>query len=100
MKFSILQTKSIESLKRMLDRGLRKLTFEDNHFSSVSTVEIPANSEILVQHDLNIVPKYYILGSQDLSGNIVIGEQAWTNTTISVKNESNNNITTTLIIMG
>jgi len=100
MKFSFLQTNTLDAIKRLLDSGLRKLTFRDNFFASVREVTISANTEIQVTHDLNIVPKYYILGSQDLSGSIVRGEQTWTVNSISVKNDSNNNINTTLIIMG
>ena len=100
MKFSLLQTNTIDALKRLLDSGLRKLTFRDNFYASIQDIVIPANTEIAVAHNLNIIPKYYILGSQDLPGSIIKGEQAWTINTISVKNDSSNDINTTIIIMG
>jgi len=100
MVFSFLQTKTVESLKRLLDDGLRRLTFRDNFFSSVRTVTVEAGQEITVSHDLKNVPKYYILGSQDTEGQIVIGDRAWTNSTISIKNLSINTITATIIILG
>lgn len=100
MKFSFLQSKSIEALKRVLDQGLRKLTFRDNFFASVRQVTIAAGDEILVTHDLNIVPSYYIIGTQDTDGQIVKGDQAWTDSTISIKNLGLETINTTIIILG
>lgn len=100
MKFSFLQIQTMNALKRLLDSGLRKLTFEDNFLATVKEVSISAGEEIQVVHGLNVVPKYYIIGTQDLPGSLIRGEQAWTDTFITVKNDSLNNINTTILILG
>jgi len=100
MKFSFLQSKTMDSLKRLLDQGLRKLTFEDNFFSTVREITVPAGQEIQVPHDLNVVPKYYILGTQDAEGTLLKGDLDWTTSFITIKNNGSNTITATIVIAG
>ena len=77
-----------------LSTGLHKLTFDENINCQVKVIgSIPANTEIKVSHSLKVVPKYKIILRK--SGNAIIsdGAERWTETYITLKNESGNEIT-------
>lgn len=98
MRFNIGRISDILSLAKLLEVGLRNLTFKDNFNSNVIEVELPPTSEIIVPHTLKKVPSYYIIGRKSNQGDIIDGT-TWNDKNISLTNLSGNTIKITLIVM-
>lgn len=99
MKFSIGRLFDYKKLLKELENGLRKLDFRYNFNSTIVEVTFSPLEEKIIKHSLKKVPNYYIIGGQDVSGQIINGTQNWTRDTISLKNSSNNTITSKIIIL-
>jgi len=98
MKFSLPRITSLDKLIKELENGLRNLDFTNNFQSFEVSVTFPPNEEIQITNRLKDIPKYYIIGRQDNPGQIVDGDQPWSQQALYLKNTSNNTITATIII--
>ena len=98
MRFNIGRVLDLVPLIKLLEVGLRNLTFQDNFNSKTVEVTIKAGESKIVPHGLKIVPTSYIIGRKSASGEIIDGD-IWDSRNISIKNLGNNTITLTLIIL-
>jgi len=98
MKFNLERHLHLPKLLKELANGLRKLTFRDNFQVTIANVTIEAGQEIGVNHSLNSIPKWYIIGRQSGPGQIVDGNSEWTTSTIFLQNTGTDTVNIDLII--
>lgn len=98
MKFSLGRVTALDKLVKELENGLRKLDFLNNFQSFEVIATFGPNEEIQITNRLQDIPKYYIIGRRDSPGDIVDGDQPWTQEAVYLKNTSANTITATIII--
>lgn len=87
---------------RELNVGLTRLTFDDNFESFVTTVTIPAGTEVAIRNGLlnGMVPRYrVILRGNDGSKDVVDGVVAWNKDYVSLRNVGASSATLTVAFM-
>lgn len=78
---------------------LRHLTFQDNFKSETFEITIDPTSEVVLKHNLGVVPTGKLLLRQNVV-TIVDGDTAWTVDEFSVKNTGAVKAVITLILLG
>lgn len=85
----------VDSLNTVLDNGL---LFEANlNGQIIENIELPANVNVGISHNLKMVPKYRIILRQSVGSYISDGDSDWTDRQIFLK--SNIGTTVTIILM-
>ena len=82
---------------RELGIGLRRLSIDDNFDSFVTTVTIPATTELAIRNELTLVPRYKLIlrgksGAQD----VVDGDAEWNQNYVYLKNLGASPVTLTV----
>lgn len=98
MKFNIGRLRDLANVTRILDIGLRSLTFLENFNSEKVTITLKPLEEKIIPHSLKVSPSYYIIVRKQNVGEVIDGS-TWDASKISLKNTSSNNITLTILIM-
>ena len=88
---------NFEQLIRTLETMFNTITLDHNFSSQIVTVNIPANTEVVVKHRLKEVPKYRIILRQKGAAQIT-DDTPWTNKVIYLKN-NDAVIDTTITVM-
>lgn len=99
MKFSLTRVLSVLELSKILDAGLRKLTFRDNFLADIVDITLEPGVDTEIPHNLKNIPNMYIIGSKDAEGDIIKSDIAWTSSAIYLKNTGINTINATIIIL-
>lgn len=82
-----------------LNTFLASMTLGDNMSAHPITATIPAGVEIKISHGLKTVPRYRIIVRQRGNGLITDGEEAWTDTYVTFKNNGAAAVTFTAMLL-
>jgi hypothetical protein len=85
-------------LASLTDFLFKSLSFDSNFNGYITTVTIPATSNIQVQHFLGVRPKYRIILNQTGNGVITDIPLEWTDKVISIRNNGSVEVVVTLLI--
>lgn len=78
--------RNFQKLISQLNPFFRSIGLENMKGDILTDVVIPANTSAVLPHRLKAIPKYRIILRQINGGTIIDGDDAWTDTSISLKN--------------
>ncbi len=83
---------------RLLNFVLKSLSFQSNFNGLVTSVDIPASSELKITHFLGVVPKWRIILRQEGNGVISDIPSGWNDKFITLKNNGAEAVSLWLLI--
>jgi hypothetical protein len=90
---------SINSITNFINFLSKNLSLQSNFNCFIAQVEIPASSELQIQHFLGVVPRYRIILRQQGNGVITDTPSGWTNKVITLYNNGAVTVTATIMIV-
>ena len=90
----------VDSLNTLMQKGLELNSNMSGQI--ISDIVLPVNQSVNVSHNLKITPKYMIiLRSRGNAFNVIDGDRAWNDSSISLKSIGNVNteLTVTILLM-
>jgi hypothetical protein len=90
---------SINKTNNFINFLSKNISLQSNFNCFIAEVEIPATSQLQIQHYLGVVPKYRIILRQQGNGVLTDIPSGWTNKVITLYNNGAVTVTATIMIV-
>ena len=90
---------AINKISDFLNSFSSNISLGNNFAGEIVSISIPHSTEVKVQHNLKVVPKYYIIVRRMSDGSFFDGVEAWTDKYITLKNPATSGLNVEMKIL-